>query len=181
MRIIKMIAVAGLLGMTTPGWAHHTFAMFDFCKETELSGTVVAFTWTNPHAWLEVKKNGTDEVWRLEGTSIGQMMRAGWKSITVKPGDKVTVSIRPLKVGGQGGQLVDVTLADGTFLTAGGVPGRKGGPGAFTGLRTIPGGAGQPQAPGGQNCANQNPDNPAPATPPAQPAKPTEKPTPRGR
>ena len=34
--------------------AHHSFSMFDTAKTVTLSGTVTAFEWTNPHAYIEI-------------------------------------------------------------------------------------------------------------------------------
>ena len=44
------------------------------------------------------------------------LIRAGWKSSTVKPGDKIKFSARPFKNGDPGGLFVSVTLADGKTL-----------------------------------------------------------------
>ena len=43
-----------LLTATVVLAAHHSAAMFDDTKVVELSGTVKALQWTNPHVWLQV-------------------------------------------------------------------------------------------------------------------------------
>jgi hypothetical protein len=50
------------------------------------------------------------------------MTRNGWKSTTLKPGDKVTLVMHPLRSGKPSGSLVRVTLPDGRVLGNGGGP-----------------------------------------------------------
>ena len=45
------------------------------------------------------------------------LIRAGWKATTLKPGDKVTVKVFPLRDGDPGGLFQSVTLASGEVLT----------------------------------------------------------------
>ena len=51
--------------------AHHSFAAeFDSSKVVHLDGTVVQFSWVNPHSWIymDVKKpDGTIDHWKIEG------------------------------------------------------------------------------------------------------------------
>ena len=85
----------------------------------ELKGTIKAFSWQNPHSWMEVEvaSEGKVVTWTVEMTAPSYLVRAGWKSSTVKPGDEVTVTVRPLKNGDPGGLFVSVKLADGRTLT----------------------------------------------------------------
>lgn len=99
--------------------AHHSFAMFDNTKEMVITGTVKEFQWTNPHSWIQVMvndANGTPREWSIEGASINGLARQGWKSTSLKPGDKVSIRIHPQKNGMNGGALMSVQLADGTVL-----------------------------------------------------------------
>jgi hypothetical protein len=50
-------------------------------------------------------------------TSPAFLIRAGWKATTLKPGDKVTVKVFPLRDGEPGGLFQSVTLAGGQVLT----------------------------------------------------------------
>src|SRR5512138_2384265 len=113
-------ACAALLLMGTSVFAHHSSAGIDRSKTVELTGTVRQFGWTNPHSWMEVdvpdQKGGT-VTWKIEMTSPAYLVRAGWKATTVKPGDEVKVSVRPLRDGTPGGLFMSVTLADGRTLT----------------------------------------------------------------
>jgi len=118
-----VIAVLILLVATTAA-AHHSFAMFDQEKSLTLSGTVTAFEWTNPHAYIELdvpSAEGTKH-WSIEMGSPSILLQSGWKYKDLKYGDKVAVRISPLKTGKQGGLLIQATLPDGRVLGNG--PGR---------------------------------------------------------
>jgi hypothetical protein len=101
-------------------WGHHSFAMFDATHERTLSGTIKEFQWTNPHTWvwLDVPKaNGAAaEEWGIEGMSPNFLGRRGWSKDTLKPGEKVTIVIHPLKGGSKGGSFLKVTLPDGSVM-----------------------------------------------------------------
>jgi hypothetical protein len=45
------------------------------------------------------------------------LIRAGWKSSSLKAGDKVSVTLNPIRSGDPGGIFVSVTLADGRVLS----------------------------------------------------------------
>ena len=105
--------------------AHHSFSMFDTAKRVSLSGSVTAFEWTNPHAYIEVdvpQDGGGVKHWSVELGSPSILMQSGWKYNDVKPGHKIIVEISPLRNGDPGGLLIQATLADGRVLGNG--PGR---------------------------------------------------------
>ena len=122
-RLIVVSAIAAAL-FVAPAFAHHSFAMFDADKTVTLTGTVKEFEWTNPHAWLRIMVNdqtaGKAIQYALEMGSPGQQARVGWKPDSVKPGDKVTVTIHPLKDGSRGGQFITAMLPNGSILGNGG-------------------------------------------------------------
>jgi hypothetical protein len=62
-------------------------------------------------------ESGQPVTWKVEMTSPAFLIRAGWKSSTLKPGDKVTVKVFPLRDGDPGGLFQSVTLASGEILT----------------------------------------------------------------
>jgi hypothetical protein len=105
---------------STPVLAHHSPAAFEPTKTVTLTGTVKEFRWQNPHTWIEVmvpNEKGQDVLWAFELTSPTYLVRAGWKSNTLKPGDKVTIVGRPLRTGEPGSAIfTSVTLADGREL-----------------------------------------------------------------
>ena len=99
--------------------AHHSFAMFDQSRSLPLKGTVHDFQWTNPHAFIDVdvpNADGSVDLWKVELNSPNNLKRQGWKSSEMKPGDKVTVVIKPLRDGSKGGLFVSVTLPDGKVM-----------------------------------------------------------------
>ena len=100
--------------------AHHSFATFDQHKRVVVSGTVREFQWTNPHVWIQLMvpdSAGASREWSIECTSVNFMFRRGWRHDTLKPGDKVTLSVRPLKNGQPGGSLIQVSALNGKPLT----------------------------------------------------------------
>jgi hypothetical protein len=100
--------------------AHHSPVVFDRTKEVKLVGVVKEFKWTNPHSWIEINvrnDNGEVEAWSVEMTSPNQLVKAGWRSTTVKNGDEITVVVHPLRSGENVGQFVSVTMGDGKVLT----------------------------------------------------------------
>lgn len=117
------ICAAALLLMigAQPAAAHHSFAMFDLTKEVTVQGVVKQFTWANPHVWLDIVVNGGNsqaQTWGLESLAVGLLYRQGWTADSLKPGDKVTVVVHPMRDGTFGGQLMRVTLADGHVLNS---------------------------------------------------------------
>jgi hypothetical protein len=105
--------------------AHHSFAMFDTAKRVTLSGTVTAFEWTNPHAYIELdvmEEGGALKHWSVELGSPSILMQGGWKFKDLKYGDKITVILNPLKNGQPGGLLSRITMPDGRVLGNGPIP-----------------------------------------------------------
>lgn len=121
-RIPRRAAGAGLavLVASLPASAHHSFAMFDSEREIELAGTVQEFQWANPHTWvqLDVAASGRTTTWSIEGRSPNVLARRGWNRLTLRPGDRVTLTVHPLKDGRPGGAIISVRFADGRVLNA---------------------------------------------------------------
>jgi len=115
-----LYACAGLIALIAgSAQAHHSFAMFDRTKEITVVGIVKDFQWTNPHSWIEVDvPNATGGVdhWSLECNSPNNLARQGWRSTSLKPGDKITVTFYPLKSGEKGGLFKILTLENGQVL-----------------------------------------------------------------
>ena len=99
--------------------AHHSPVMFDRTVTKTIVGTVVRFTWTNPHSAIQLdvpNESGGVDRWGVELGSPQSMARNGWRSNIIKAGDKVTVVVNPLKSGESGGIFVSLTLPDGRTL-----------------------------------------------------------------
>ena len=103
-----------LLAVSSAAWAHHSFGMFDMQKTVTITGTVKDFQWTNPHVWIDIVVPDTvanqTVTWSVEGGSTAILMRMGWTRSALKPGDKVTVVLNPLRTGAIGGSLVSASI-----------------------------------------------------------------------
>jgi len=120
-----LVAALAAFSCAAPASAHHSFAMFDRSRIVSVTGTVKEFEMINPHGWLQlmvVNSQGRANEWSLETGGPGQLVRAGWQKESVRPGDKVTVEIHPLKDGSNGGELMSVILPNGQTLGTGGPP-----------------------------------------------------------
>lgn len=119
-RVALLLSIAMASGgLSGQAMAHHSFAMFDRQKETVLKGTVKAFQWTNPHSFIELEvldAQGAIASYSIEMNSPNNLNRQGWKSSSLKPGDKVSVTMNPLRDGTRGGLFVNVQLPDGRVL-----------------------------------------------------------------
>ena len=99
--------LAGALAAAAgPAGAHHSFAMFDTENQIELEGVVQEFKFTSPHSFiiLAVKQqDGSTQLWSLEGAAPSALVRDGWSSKTLKPGDELKLTVEPLRSGAPGG------------------------------------------------------------------------------
>jgi hypothetical protein len=112
-------AAAGLLSIPATVSAHHGAANYDMDKQLTMKATVTEWLWANPHCFM--KYDTTDDKgnvahWAVEVSNPTDMTRRGWSLHTFKPGDQVTVIIRPAKNGAPVGQLLKVVLANGQTL-----------------------------------------------------------------
>lgn len=102
--------------------AHHSFAAeFDATKVVHLEGTVVQFSWVNPHSWIymDVKKaDGSVDHWKIEGGAPSLLLRRGWNKNSVQSGVKVVVNAFQARDGALRGSARDVTFPDGRTLDA---------------------------------------------------------------
>ncbi len=81
--------------------------------------------WTNPHIWVQVlvpdPKTGATAEWSIEGGSPNGLTRQGWRRSSIKQGDAIEITIRPLKDGTNGGSLLRVSV-NGQPVGGGGPP-----------------------------------------------------------
>jgi hypothetical protein len=117
---LKAVILAGIMALVLGRsvHAHHAFARFDTEREVTLRGTVRAFHWTSPHAWIMLTVEGThhSEQWAIEMDGASGLARHGWNPGTLTPGMAVRTTIRPLRDGTNGGHLLELMLPDGTIL-----------------------------------------------------------------
>jgi hypothetical protein len=115
---LAAFALMALLACGT-ALAHHSPIVFDRTREVTLTGTVTEFRWGNPHSWIHIDiadKDGKVGNWSIEMDPASHLAREGWKSSTLKVGDKITVVVFPLRNDEKGGQYISVTLPDGKKL-----------------------------------------------------------------
>ena len=106
-------------GAPEPSRAHHSFAMFDMTREVTVSGTIKQFQWTHPHAYNQLvakDSSGRDVEWSMEMGAPMYLYARGWRPSTLKAGQRVTITINPLRNGRPGGVVRDVTGADGKAI-----------------------------------------------------------------
>jgi hypothetical protein len=119
MRRSTFASIVLVIALATAAGAHHSPVMFDRTVAKTIVGTVVRFTWTNPHSSIQLdvpNESGGVDRWGVELGSPQSMARNGWRSNIIKPGDTVTVVVNPLKSGEFGGIFVSMTLTDGRKL-----------------------------------------------------------------
>jgi hypothetical protein len=118
MKLLFSGAIIAAAVIAAPASAHHSFAMFDAKKTIVVDGVVTEFQFTNPHSWLEVDapEGAGVKHWSFEMNNLVGLRRAGWRAKTVKPGDKVKVTMHPMRDGSSAGQLMSVVLPDGTVF-----------------------------------------------------------------
>ena len=113
------VACAGAVALTLAGGvahAHHSFAMFDMTKEVTVTGTVRQFQWTNPHAYIQLiakDAQGHDVEYSMEMGAPMYLYARGWRPRSLKAGQRITVTLNPLRNGRPGGVVKDVKDADG--------------------------------------------------------------------
>jgi hypothetical protein len=92
--------------------AHHSHGNYDIRNYTELEGTVAGVIWLNPHVWVHLNvddgKGGT-VTWAMEGGSINEISRHGWRKDSLQEGDKISVRCHALRDGARGCLLGYIT------------------------------------------------------------------------
>lgn len=117
MRLTSLLLPA--LALVATAHAHHAPAIFDQTRTVTIEGTVTEFVWQNPHSWIRMDVVGDDGAvanWSIEMNPPTYLIRAGWRSSTLKPGDEITVIANPLRTNEPAGKFVSVVLPDGREL-----------------------------------------------------------------
>lgn len=114
------LVAASMTAASVPALAHHSFSPFDMGTQKTVTGTVKAVEWTNPHTWIWLdvaNEQGAVDAWGFEGMSPNFLARRGWTRTSLKVGDRITVTFRPLRDGKKGGMFVSTKAPDGKMLT----------------------------------------------------------------
>jgi hypothetical protein len=135
MKTAALIALfcTALLTVSTPSWAHHSFAVWDLEKEITFTGVIDTVEFRNPHmamVLLVTKPNGEQQKVRFpEGAPANMLIRMGMKPEMLKPGNKITVIGSPRKDNPNVYFIKTIILPDGTtFAALGGGPKGPGNP-----------------------------------------------------
>ena len=98
--------------------AHHGSRIsYDMTRMVTVDGVVTEFDWSNPHVYFlfdVTDDKGSVTHWAAETDPPSGMTRYGWNKNFLKPGDKVSVTVWPSKVGAPRGFLAKLVKADGT-------------------------------------------------------------------
>lgn len=117
MKRAHLIFCAVLLGaLGAPmAWSHHSAAAMDFGNTVEVEGVVKVIEVVNPHTkWIlaVTDEKGTREI-QFEGHSRNNVYRAGYRDGIVKVGEKITVTVAPMRDGSDGGYVTAFRTEDG--------------------------------------------------------------------
>jgi hypothetical protein len=110
------LALAALFLMAFgSAFAHHGSGVsYDLRKIVTMEGTVTEFQWRNPHVYVmyDVKDaQGNVVNWGAETHSpVVCENQDGWSKSTLKPGDKITISVFPSRIGTDRGLLAKIVL-----------------------------------------------------------------------
>jgi hypothetical protein len=118
--LVALLVVVGLMSAAGPVVAHHSTAMYTQDSKT-VTGTVVKFEWTNPHAHIYIQtkdEKGNTVVWDCEMMSLNHLRSYGWTSKTVKVGDVISATGRYAKSGDSAMIANRVKLADGRDIAS---------------------------------------------------------------
>jgi hypothetical protein len=127
-KTLACVLMAGRSLLTAPLLAHHSFGVeYDAQQPITLTGVLTKVEWTNPHThfYLDVVDDKGNVVnWKFEGYPTGVLYRNGWKrDVTIKPGDRITVTGWRARDGGPWAHSRDVTLPNGQKMVFGPPPG----------------------------------------------------------
>ena len=119
------LGVIGALLAASPLLAHHEWPV-DRTQQITVTGTVTAFTWSNPHVLiaLDVMANGTMEKWKVGGSSPNFMTACGWDKKTLKPGDVIIVIGYRFNDGSNAARFETILMASGKEMYYGAPPSR---------------------------------------------------------
>jgi hypothetical protein len=115
----KILLTCLLVGGASLALAHHSYSAFNMDKSVVVSGTVKKMDWSNPHSWIWLdvaNEQGVVETWGIEGMSPNYLARRGWTRTTLKPGDKLSVTLHPMRTGENGGSFVSAKRPDGSSV-----------------------------------------------------------------
>jgi len=94
LKLQTLALVVGLVGLSGPLAAHHAWPV-SYSKLVTVKGTVMDFTWANPHPMISLDvrtSDGKAEKWSVGGPALNRMENNGWSRNTVKQGDVISAT-----------------------------------------------------------------------------------------
>jgi hypothetical protein len=127
MHAVRILLVMAMAGLASAAAAHHGSAIsYDLSKQVTLTGVVTEWVWKNPHCFVMFEvadEQGNDVAWGAETHPTTFLVRNEVKGVpvplsatSIKPGDRVTVTLFPSRVGAPRGLLAKLVDADGNVL-----------------------------------------------------------------
>ncbi|MBI4265030.1 MAG: hypothetical protein HY657_11705 [Acidobacteria bacterium] len=115
-----VIVAASGAATVAPISAHHSHAMFDGSKETEITGTLTMVRFANPHVYLRIEATHRDGVpleshqtWAIEMSTVQNMTNRGITPNVLPIGAPISVKVNPLFSGGFSGNYTTVVMING--------------------------------------------------------------------
>ena len=94
--MFRILAIGVTILFSSVAVSHHSISsLYDYTNVRELTGTLVAVRWVNPHVQLKIETTGADgepEVWQLEASAVNLLRRLGIDRESIKEGDTVIVT-----------------------------------------------------------------------------------------
>jgi hypothetical protein len=126
----RYLAVLICLAITTPAWAHHSFAMYQMTETRTMTGKLTRYVAGSNHAQLIFDVLGTDGKpmmkdgkvvqWGVETGSAAALARQGVSPKKFPYGTVFTVSLHPLRDGRPFGAMAGLLIKCGAEMPAGG-------------------------------------------------------------
>jgi hypothetical protein len=105
--------------LTSPVSGHHSDAGLERDSVLALEGTVVEYSWRNPHVYITINttdESGSEVEWNLEAGAIAVLSRQGWTRDSIAVGEKINVEVNPARDGRPYGGIASITREDGTAI-----------------------------------------------------------------
>ena len=118
-RLLAVTVGVGLLVASAPLGTHHSTAMYNMASPVTVTGKVMTFEWTNPHAFIYLEVTGEDGkvvTWEVEMMSLNHLKSYGWTRTTVQLGDMISCTGGSAKSGAPAMLTSLVKLNDGRMI-----------------------------------------------------------------
>jgi hypothetical protein len=122
-RALSIVVLSGCLLAAVSVQAHHsTASVYDPSQEMEVTGTLAAIQFVNPHGTLTLtvtNDDGSTTDWVFSTGSATALASRGISKVgpnALKVGEELTVTFQPARNGAPLGGFLSATRADGTVL-----------------------------------------------------------------